>query len=163
MPSMDRMRFDGIMAWIDIQMEKAEAAMRDDRVAEVHLDDTIVETLIRGVTESASVRNAVVLTTFQRHGMPGCGLLVDLYSALSNEPRAMRFTDDRNAVLVTIVFCAFMGGRPGTAHNYARHVTDSKFVEVLDALLESGHTAGEVLEGMNLDEMLQSALEGVDA
>lgn len=163
MPSMDRMRFDGIMSWIDAQMEKAEADSLTGDVTQVNLDDTIAETLVRGVAESVSVRDAVVLTTFQRHGMPGCGFLVDLYSVLSHEPRAMRFTDDRNEVLVAIVFCAFMGGRLGTAQNYARHVTGSKFVEMLDKILESGHTPGEMLEDLDLDEMLKFALEGVDA
>lgn len=163
MPSMDRMRYTGIMAWIDAQMEQAERATKNDEVVSIHLDSTIVETLLRGVTESVAVRDAVVLSTFQHHGPPGCGLLVDLLSLLSHDSPALEYVDDRNALLVTIVFSAFMGGRYGTAQNYGRRVSDNTFVDMLMAVLDNGHTPGEVLEGMNLDEMLSKALEEVDA
>lgn len=162
MPSMDRMRYTGITAWIDAQMEKVHES-RDDEIIAIGLDNTIAETLLRGVTESVAVRDAVVLSTFQNHGPTGCGLLVDLLSMLSHEPRALEYIEDRDALLVAIVFSAFMGGRYGTAQSYGRRISDNTFVDMLMAVLDNGHTPGEVLEGMDLAEMIRDALEKVDA
>lgn len=162
MPSMDRMRYTGIKAWIDAQMEIVDRSIRNDEIVAIQLDNTIAETLLRGITESVAVRDAVVLSTFQDHGSTGCGLLVDLLSMLSHEPRALEYVEDRDALLIAIVFSAFMGGRYGTAQSYGRRISDSPFVEMLMAVLDNGHTPGEVLEGLDLSEMLRDALERVD-